>query len=231
MVELVRGEAPGVPARERESHPGTPRKARGHLVEAALELLLPLLAHVARRPYAHEHERLEGAAMTRQWSVPRRGPPCHPARRAGTAPIGDGLPVRAADGLEEQLSWPEVAVRVDPREPKVPRGSGERELAVADLAVERATTVHFKCEVSELNTWYRSELVQTGVHVRMGEEATSEKLAAPRASAVAIASDSTPVVSRSIPGINHPKAIAPDGHDAHRGRTVGHRFLTICPGR
>ncbi|MBO7674144.1 MAG: FAD-dependent oxidoreductase, partial [Atopobiaceae bacterium] len=66
----------------------------------------------------------------------------------------------------------------------------------------------FKREVSELNAWYQRELVQTGVDVRMGEEATSEKVAELGADAVVVAAGSVPVMPRSIPGIDHARAMS-----------------------
>ncbi|MBQ9005701.1 MAG: FAD-dependent oxidoreductase, partial [Atopobiaceae bacterium] len=66
----------------------------------------------------------------------------------------------------------------------------------------------FKREVSELNDWYQRELREAGVDVRMGEEATPQKVAELGATAVVVAAGSVPVMPRSIPGIDAPKAMS-----------------------
>ena len=66
----------------------------------------------------------------------------------------------------------------------------------------------FKREVAELNAWYQRELQVMGVDVRLGEEATPDKVAELGADAVVIAAGSVPVMPRSIPGIDHAKAMS-----------------------
>jgi 2-enoate reductase len=66
----------------------------------------------------------------------------------------------------------------------------------------------FKVEVRELNAWYQRELQMSGVDVRMGEEATPDKVAELGADVVVVAAGSVPVMPRSISGIDHPKAMS-----------------------
>lgn len=79
----------------------------------------------------------------------------------------------------------------------------------------------FKREVAELNAWYHRELQVSGVDVRLGEEAMPDKVAEIGADVVVIAAGSVPVMPRSIPGIDHEKAmscnVAPFRHHG-RGR-------------
>jgi len=66
----------------------------------------------------------------------------------------------------------------------------------------------FKREVAELNAWYQRELVLAGVDVRLGQEATPKEVAELGASAVVVAAGSVPVMPRSIPGIDGPRAMS-----------------------
>jgi 2-enoate reductase len=86
----------------------------------------------------------------------------------------------------------------------------------------------FKREVSELNDWYQRELKQAGVDVRMGEEATPEKVAELGANAVVLAAGSVPVMPRSIPGIDHPKAMSCNEALTDAGHAkVGRRMVVV----
>ncbi|MBQ3282475.1 MAG: FAD-dependent oxidoreductase, partial [Atopobiaceae bacterium] len=89
----------------------------------------------------------------------------------------------------------------------------------------------FKREVSELNDWYQRELAQAGVDVRMGEEATPEKVAELDASAVVVAAGSVPVMPRSIPGIDHAKAMSCNEALTEAGHAkVGQRVVVVGGG-
>ena len=89
----------------------------------------------------------------------------------------------------------------------------------------------FKREVSELNDWYQRELVQAGVEVRMGEEATPEKVVELGVTAVVVAAGSVPVMPHSIPGIDHPKAMSCNEALTEAGHAkVGQRVVVVGGG-
>ena len=89
----------------------------------------------------------------------------------------------------------------------------------------------FKREVSELNDWYQRELLQAGVEVRLGEEATPQKVAELGATAVVVAAGSVPVMPRSIPGIDAPKAMSCNEALTEAGHAkVGQRVVVVGGG-
>ena len=86
-------------------------------------------------------------------------------------------------------------------------------------------------EFNELADWYQRELVQAGVEVRLGEEATPEKVAELGASAVVVAAGSVPVMPRSIPGIDAPKAMSCNEALTEAGHAkVGRRVVVVGGG-
>ncbi len=89
----------------------------------------------------------------------------------------------------------------------------------------------FKREVSELNAWYQRELEQAGVDVRMGEEATPEKVAELGADAVVVAAGSVPVIPRAILGIDHARAMSCNEALTEAGHAkVGQRVVVVGGG-
>jgi 2-enoate reductase len=66
----------------------------------------------------------------------------------------------------------------------------------------------FKSEVRQLNEWYRSELRDLKIPIRMHTEATPDLIALERPDAVILAVGACAVMPRSVIGIDHPKCVS-----------------------
>ncbi|MDR3729600.1 MAG: FAD-dependent oxidoreductase [Oscillospiraceae bacterium] len=87
----------------------------------------------------------------------------------------------------------------------------------------------FKEDIRNLAKWYDQELKDLGVTVQLGTEMTSEDIRASGADAVIFSIGADPVMPRSIPGIDHPKAVSCT--DVLSGkRTVGQKVAIIGAG-
>lgn len=87
----------------------------------------------------------------------------------------------------------------------------------------------FKEDIRNLAKWYDQELKDLGVTVQLGTEMTPEDIRASGADAVIFSIGADPVMPRSIPGIDHPKAVSCT--DVLSGkRTVGQKVAIIGAG-
>ena len=86
----------------------------------------------------------------------------------------------------------------------------------------------FKTEVAALNEYFKQEMERLNIDLRLNTEATTEKLKASGADVILLALGSVPVMPRSIPGINHPKAVS--GADALLGRKPVGNIVVVAGG-
>lgn len=87
----------------------------------------------------------------------------------------------------------------------------------------------FKSEVAELNEYYKHQMGLLAVDVRLNTEATPELIDTLHPDAVLLATGSVPVMPRSIPGIDHPKAVS--GVEACLGtKPVGDKIVIVGGG-
>lgn len=87
----------------------------------------------------------------------------------------------------------------------------------------------FKQDIRNLAKWYAQELKDLGVTVKLGTEMTTEDIRSSGADAVIFSIGADPVMPRSIPGIDHPKAVSCT--DVLSGkRTVGQKVAIIGAG-
>lgn len=87
----------------------------------------------------------------------------------------------------------------------------------------------FKHEILQLNEWYKGELKDLAVDVHLNAEATKEIISAEKPDVVILAVGAAPIMPKSIPGIDHPKAVT--GSEALLGsKPVGERVVIIGGG-
>lgn len=87
----------------------------------------------------------------------------------------------------------------------------------------------FKQDIRNLAKWYAQELKDLGVTVKLGTEMTPEDIRTSGADAVIFSIGADAVMPRSIPGIDHPKAVSCT--DVLSGkRTVGQKVAIIGAG-
>lgn len=94
-----------------------------------------------------------------------------------------------------------------------------------------AAGVHdFKPEIKELNAWYQGELADLEVPVYLNTEVTPEMVRAEKPDVVILAVGASPVMPKSIPGIDSAKAIS--GVDALLGkRELGEKLVIVGGGQ
>ncbi len=87
----------------------------------------------------------------------------------------------------------------------------------------------FKSEVAELNAYFIHQTKSLPIDVRLGTEVTPDMVKEMKPDAVILALGSTPVMPRSIEGIDHPKTVS--GVDACLGKKpVGQRVVIVGSG-
>lgn len=86
----------------------------------------------------------------------------------------------------------------------------------------------FKKEVADLNRWYQRELKELSIDVRVGTEATPERINALNADVVILSTGYMPVVP-DVPGIDSPMAVECMDAYAHPEK-IGHNVVVIGGG-
>lgn len=92
-----------------------------------------------------------------------------------------------------------------------------------------AGTHDFKQDIRRLNDWYHHQIDRLGIPVHFNCDVTPEFIRAKKPDVVILAVGGSPLMPRSIPGIDHPKAIC--ANDAILGkREVGDRVVVVGGG-
>lgn len=87
----------------------------------------------------------------------------------------------------------------------------------------------FKKEVNELNEHYRNMMKEMNIHIVLNKEMNAQKILSLHPDTVILAMGSSPVMPKSIPGIDHLKAVS--GVDALLGKkTIGESVVIVGGG-